>query len=77
MVDNTIPTKELHGGDTSPEVGRAGVDVAATGIALPSVAALPEAFERNPNGGEVVAWLFIAWLLYRIAVAWINRPPRK
>lgn len=77
MEDNTLRTKDTRGGDTSPEVGKAAVDVAATGLTLPSVAALPEAFERYPNGGEVVAWLFVAWLLCRIAVAWINSLPRK
>lgn len=62
--------------DRNSTAGEAPVVANNVGIGVPSVAALPEAFERNPNGGEMVAWLFIAWLVYRIIIALINRPRR-
>jgi hypothetical protein len=57
--------------------GNAVVGMGAAGVAWPNLATLPEAFERNPTGGGVVAGLFVVWLIYRIIIAWINRPPRN
>lgn len=79
MQDHALQLKDRSdaGDKTVPEPGRVTAETAVTGSMLPSVAALPEAFERNPNGGEMVAWLFVAWLVYRVIVAWINSPRRR
>ena len=79
MADDKLTVTQLD--DAPLEVAFEPVGTLATagsvGLGLPSVTALPEAFERYPNGGATVAWLFIAWLVYRIVIAWINKPPRR
>lgn len=79
MQENTLTMKNSDlGDDTSPlGVGGAAVSAGATGLMLPSVAALPEAFERYPKGAEMLAWLFIAWLVYRIIIALITSLSRR
>jgi hypothetical protein len=80
-MKDDLATMKVGGAEVvaSPSGGGAALGMGAVGVGfgLPSLAALPEAFERYPNGGEMVALLFIAWLVYRLAVTWINRPSRK
>lgn len=76
-ANNLVDDADDEAGDgLSSSVKDVAVKAGSAGIALPTIAALPEAFEKHPYGGGMVAGLFVVWLIYRIIIALINRPPR-
>lgn len=44
----------------------------ALGAVVSNVAALPEAFEHNPQGGHIVAGLLICLMICWVLVTWLK-----
>ena len=63
-------------GNTMPKLSESHNEAVGVGTVLATVSAMPEAFERNPQGAVIVAGLLVFALTCWVLVTWIKHRRR-